>query len=369
MKKTTTTKAAVATTPAVVPTTTTTTATTTTTTPKPTTTKSTTTKSTTVKTTTTKTSAAPAIKTLAAGTSFVAGSISSTFRWQSSGILTSGCPQGVDGLAIKTCYHAHLDATGMLQSTKSTASRARDWDAEEDAAMYDDHIDSYFEAFPEQLDAIHADVERRSSAEGLALYKRQVASCSTSSPDTTNTTSPTNSSTPAVPFERQRIEMFSWPGVPAGQKWTYTWKSYQSVNTGVTSQYFHSWQLLRRDSCSGPIIGSDLELAADGSAVFAIADYVKARRCTGTGACPAVPLSVMLGKTLLHTVTVLYGVEGTFSYTVVDVANPATPLMTYDATGDMGASGSLKMGEYRRWNDKVTDADAFVGDYSAVRVV
>lgn len=339
--------------------------TTSTTTSKPTTTTTTTTKSTTVKTTTTttKTSAAPAIKTLAAGDTFRSGSISSTFRWQSSGILTSGCPQGVNGLAISSCYHAHLADTGMLQSG-SAAKRA--WDAEEDAAMYDEHTDAYFEAFPEQLEAIHADVAAQSGGEGLELYKRQVIGCGSSSTPSNSTNNGTT--TPTPPVLRQRIEMFSWPGVPAGQTWTYNWRSYQVAGVNTTGQFFHSWQLLRRDACTGPVIGSNLFTGADGASHFGVADYITSRRCNGTGNCPSVPLSTIFGKTLQHSLTVKYGLGGTFSYSTVDVANPGTPIMSYSATGDMGASGSVKFGEYRRVVAGISAADSYVGDYSAQRL-
>lgn len=234
--------------------------------------------------------------------------------------------------------------------------------------MYDDHTDAYFEAFPEQLEAIHSDVVKRSSHEGLELYKRQVASC------TPVVTTPTNSSTPGnttvVPTLRQRIEMFSWPGVPAGQTWTYNWKSYQSPDTNTTSQFFHSWQLLRRDGCSGPVIGSDLQTGPDGVPAFSIADYVTSRRCTGAnGACPTIPLSTIVGKTVAHTVTVTYGLSGSFNYKVVDAADPTgTALMTYQATGDMGASGSIKFGNYRRYVAGISEVDTYVGDYSATRL-
>lgn len=255
----------------------------------------------------------------------------------------------------------------MLQSTTG-ATRKRDWDAEADAAMYDDHTDSYFEAFPEQLDAIHADVMKRSSHEGLELYKRQVASCTPATSTPTNETSTGNSTT--VPVLRQRIEMFSWPGVPAGETWTYNWKSYQAPGINTTSQFFHSWQLLRRDGCSGPVIASDLQTDSNGTPAFSIADYITARRCTGAnGGCPSIPMSAIVGKTMAHTVTVTFGLSGSFNYQLVDAADAtATPLMTYSATGDMGASGSLKFGNYRRAVAGISEVDTYVGDYSAVRL-
>ncbi len=270
---------------------------------------------------------------------------------------------GVEGLAIKTYYHAHLADKGMLQGGSPSSRRARDWDPEADAALWDEHTDSYFEAFPEQLEAIHAGIQVTDGAEGVALYKRQVSGCASS-----GSGSGSSGNSTSTPTLRQGIEFLSWPGVPAGQTWSYSWRSYQSVDTNTTDSFFHSWQLLRRDACTGPIIGSDLERDANGTSKYAIADYVTARRCTGTGACPSLDLSEVVGKTLQHSVRVKYGLSGTFTYTAVDVANASTPLISYSATGDMGASGSLKHGLYRKVVPGINTVDGYVGDYSAVRL-
>lgn len=61
--------------------------------------------------------AAPAISnrqvtTMSDGTSMQYGSISPTLAWQSSGILSKGCPAGV---YIRSCYTIYLAGDGMLQ--------------------------------------------------------------------------------------------------------------------------------------------------------------------------------------------------------------------------------------------------------------
>lgn len=311
--------------------------------------------------------AAAALRTLAPGTYFDYGLISDTLWWQSTGTLTLGCPSGVSGLAIDDCYHAHLAATGNLQSTvappgapvnqtlaQTLAQRAFDYEA--DAALYDEHTASYFEAFPEQLDALRAD-QALDSDEGAELVRRDTAICPAS--NSTGTTAPTTTVT-----ERQRIEFYSWPGVPAGDTWTYVWKSYQSTGTKATTSFFHSWQLLRRDACTAsPVIGSDLHTVS-GKSMFAIADY----RAAASGTPPAVALSTFLGKTIQHTITVKYGTKGTFSYRAVDVTKPTVALMAYAVRGNMGSSGSIKFGNYRRYVKGLSEVDTYVGDYTAKQV-
>ena len=377
-------------------------------------------------------SAAAAVKTLATGQSFLAGRITSQFRWQASGYFASGCPWNVDGLNITSCYHMKLNATGDLADTVSSSSK-REWDPEEDAAKFDDHLESYFEAFPEQIPDVYAN-----QIEGRSLHKRQIASCSkaktttvlttyttlatitasasatsaastatqTTAPDSTITgddgdgdddndsnsvsdgatdsSAPTDSvatttivtatvitssvvaATTTATSPRQRNEMYSWPGAPANETWHYTWKSFQVASTSTGVNFFHSWQLFRRDQCGGPVITLDYK---SGQAV--ITDIVRPT-CPDAGlggVCPSVPVSQFWGKTVQHSMMVRYGLQGTFDYTVVDVADPvATPLLTYSATGDMGASSSIKFGEYRSYQDYLLDAEAFVGDYVAKRL-
>jgi hypothetical protein len=320
-----------------------------------------------------------------------------------------------------------LNATGDLADSPDSASRKRDWDPEEDAAWYDDHLESYFEAFPEQVP-----VEYGTGLEGRGLHKRQIAQCYTtvatavattyttvttvsSATDAAVTPSPTSdgavitqrafveqrtdsdlatsdaatatdldsatasdsatdstadsatatdsavatttivtsttvitsvpASTTTAKSARQRNEMYSWPGAPANETWSYSWKSFQAPGTSTGVNFFHSWQLLRRDSCGGPVITLDYKV---GNAL--ITDIVRPT-CPDAGldgACPSVPVEQFWGKTIKHSVTVRYGLQGSFDYTAVDVADAtATPLLAYSAEGDMGASGSIKVGHRR----------------------
>lgn len=72
----------------------------------------------------------------------------------------------------------------------------------------------------------------------------------TSATVTTTVIAPTET----VTSPRQRTEFLSWPGAAADTTWSYTWKSWQDPSTGTTNNFFHSWQLLRRDYCGGPVI-------------------------------------------------------------------------------------------------------------------
>lgn len=300
-------------------------------------------------TTTKKAAAAVATKTLANGKEYYGGKISSTLRWQASGILVSGCDAtGVSGLDISSgCYHMRLAATGELQDD-SPISVKREYDPEEEAALYDDHLEAYFTAFPEQLPETFA-----AQVNGSALHKRQIATCP---PDGNGE----NNSGTDYSSDRQRIELLSWPGAAAGETWSYSWKSYQS-STSTSPYFFHSWQLLRRDFCGGPVVWMDW---MDGLAQ--IGDAV--RGCEGDGACPSASLSKFFGKTVKHSITVKYGLSGTFSYSVANVDTPNTPIMTYAAVGDMGSSVSLKFGQYRNVTEGIRIATAYVGEYKATQL-
>ena len=52
--------------------------------------------------------------------------------------------------------------------------------------------------------------------------------------------------------------MFSWPGARASETWSFTWKSHQG-STSISSKFFHTWQILRRDCGGGPVITLDLK--------------------------------------------------------------------------------------------------------------
>jgi len=249
----------------------------------------------------TPSSPAVAVETLATGRAFGAGSITSTLRWQASGLLTRGCPTGVARLAIDTCFHMYLNATGDLQGAVGAATERREFDAEADAGQFDGHLAAYFDVFPDQVPGNLA-----SHPDGLSRHKRQISSCAdqivsavvpTTYTTFTTVTSPLGvralavaatatvlqptdalagntfatvttvvssttvrsavsaSITPSSP--RQRIELLSWPGAAAGQTWSYTWKSFQDPATGTGNKFFHAWQLLRRDFCGGPVVTLD----------------------------------------------------------------------------------------------------------------
>lgn len=97
-----------------------------------------------------------------------------------------------------------------------------------------------------------------------------------------------------------------------------------------------------------------------------IVDFVRPCAQQAGGACPSIPLDYWLGKTVQHTLTVRFGINGQLNYAASNVANGAT-LLTYAATGDLGSSSSLKFGNYRNHFDGMAFTEAFVGDYSAVK--
>ncbi|KAI5476933.1 hypothetical protein MNV49_007034 [Pseudohyphozyma bogoriensis] len=86
------------------------------------------------------------------------------------------------------------------------------------------------------------------------------------------------------------------------------------------------------------------------------------RGCTS---CASVPLAQFVGKTIVHKVTIKYGLSGTFMYSAVDIKNPGKTLLAYRAKGDMGANASLKFGMYRAAIAGMSEARSFLGDYSA----
>lgn len=45
--------------------------------------------------------------------------------------------------------------------------------------------------------------------------------------------------------------------------------------------------------------------------------------------------------------TIRFGIAGMIQYTAVELIHPENALITYSATGDMGASASLKFGMVR----------------------
>ncbi|GAA5936179.1 uncharacterized protein JCM15063_002735 [Sporobolomyces koalae] len=333
---------------------------------------------------------------LADGTYFQSGSINPNLMWQASGTLSHGrCPFAVK---ISDCYTSNLGAVGNLQSATNPASRYRRdlsaynpakgdkiWAAmslaERRAASNDDDLESYFQAFPDQAPAqVNRLASRRTFllaatlADSLLLPclkgKRQVATCSTrvtsssttssgstptTSATTTTTAAPTVTPKPDPPIPRQRNELLTWPGARAGTTWKYTWKSYQSLNTGTTSLFFHAWQILRRDACGGPVITLDYT-----NGEVRIQDFV--RGCYSCVQPLAAGIHYWFGKTISHTLTITYGLSGSMTYTAYSDSNLRRPLLTYSAKGDMGSSTSLKFGNYRGYSNELTNATAYIGD-------
>lgn len=123
-------------------------------------------------------------------------------------------------------------------------------------------------------------------------------------------------------------------------------------------------ELLRRDFCGGPVVALSYK---NGQAI--ITDVVRPDCGDLLGGCPSIPVAQFFGKTVRHSLTVTYGLLGAFDYSVVDVADPGGgSLIEYSAVGDMGASGSVKLGNYRLYTSTLSDAEAFLGDYSARRL-
>ncbi|GAA5976596.1 hypothetical protein JCM11641_001351 [Rhodosporidiobolus odoratus] len=349
---------------------------------------------------------------LANGNYLQTGTISSTFRWQASGVLSKGrCPISVRA-SIQDCYISHLDATGNLQETTQaqylaaiSASSAGTADgakasgafgvasvgsrtsaartAEQRALLDDEDLDAYFEAFPEQ-EQYRYEALTRTSTFGSFKAKRQVATCDSDSNSTSTSTTATVTvtstrtlqngstrtvtSTTAVPTttevvsSRQRNEFLSWPGAVAGTTWKYTWKSYQARGVSTNFNFFHAWQILRRDGCGGPVVTLDY---LDGQVV--VQDLiVGCKQCAGFNKNFA---NYWLGWTISHDLTVTYGLNGSISYKAFVGNNLRVPGISYTSTvRDMGSSASIKFGNYRKFVEGQTAATAYVGDFTQTQI-
>ena len=196
--------------------------------------------------------------------------------------------------------------------------------------------------------------------------------------------------------------MFSWPGHRAGETWSFQWKSHQGA-TSISSKFFHTWQLLRRDCGGGPIITLDLK---GGKAV--VSDNM--RGCVDCASIDAeyafisslpfirIPAdsrsflsSAFVARTIQHRLTVTFGVSGKISYKAYDVTPSSSssspppsdnnsnsggllglnlanvePILSYDAYGDMGDQASLKFGQYRAVTDELRDVTSYVGDCESI---
>ncbi|GAA6055360.1 hypothetical protein JCM3770_001070 [Rhodotorula araucariae] len=331
---------------------------------------------------------------LADGKWFQSGSISSTWRWQASGTLSTGrCPNVVVQLGWSTCYQSGLGATGNLQSTTqadylasmggslaaitgapveagggamrlSNTSSPALGSAEERALAHDEDLDAYFEAFPEQL-PYRFPYHAMSDSGPSFKAKRQVVGCGTGGTTTTTpassttTTSAPGTTTTAVASPRQRNEIFTWPGAVAGQTWKYTWKTFQ-VATSTNYNFHHAWQVLRRDGCGGAVITLDY---LNGEVV--ITDTVRdckpcAKFLKG--------VNYWFNKEVSHEMTITYGLNGAITYKAYILPNTRAPAVYYTAKGDMGSSASLKFGNYRRYVDGQLASTNYIGDFVQTRL-
>ncbi|BGP38402.1 hypothetical protein JCM10449v2_002334 [Rhodotorula kratochvilovae] len=333
-----------------------------------------------------------AAATLADGKYFQAGSISSTWRWQASGTLSTGrCPLQVVKLGWSACYNSQLGATGNLQSTTqadylaslgggalaaTTGTAVADQNgalrmtntsyaplgsAEQRALADDEDLDAYFEAFPDQLPyrfPYHATSDGGPSFKA----KRQVVGCgtggTTTPPASTTTTAPGTTPTAEV-SPRQRNEIFTWPGAVAGQTWKYTWKTWQTA-TSTNYNFHHAWQLLRRDGCGGAVITLDY---LNGQVV--ITDTVRdCKPCAKY--LPGI--NFWFNKEVSHEMTVTLGLNGAITYKAFVLPNTRAPAVYYTAKGDMGSSTSLKFGNYRKYVPGQQASTNYIGDFVQTRL-
>lgn len=75
---------------------------------------------------------------------------------------------------------------------------------------------------------------------------------------------------------------------------------------------------------------------------------------------PHSPHSQWWSRTIIHTLTIRFGLRGQMSYTAV--SRDGVQLLKYIAKGDMGADASLKTGTYRLSASGMTPSLSWVGD-------
>ncbi|BGP14334.1 hypothetical protein JCM10213_004462 [Rhodosporidiobolus nylandii] len=326
---------------------------------------------------------------LADGNYFQSGSLSSTWKWQASGTLSHGrCPFS---LGWDDCYILQLAATGNLQETtladydaalssssaaqttsavtwspaSGTTRTAAAQSAEQRAIYNDEDLDAYFAAFPDQ-EVYRYEAYSSSGTGGSYKAKRQVAGCDTSPSTTTSAPTSTTTGDGSTPTEtaspRQRNEIFTWPGAVAGQTWKYTWKTFQTRGTSTNYNFFHAWQILRRDACGGPVITLDY---LDGQVV--ISDLVLDIKYAAV--YPRDMNNYWFGQSVEHEMTVTYGLNGTIDYKAYVAGNRRRAALAYASSGrDMGSSASLKFGNYRRYVEGQTATMAYLGDFTQTRI-
>ncbi|GAA5874617.1 hypothetical protein JCM16303_002925 [Sporobolomyces ruberrimus] len=324
---------------------------------------------------------------LADGSSYQSGDITPNLRWQSSGLLSVGCSESI---GIQKCYTMSLSANGDLESkSRLRRSLVGDRNSWETLAAHDDHdLEAYtspWNAIEEmywQESALSLTANVALGGRNSPLRKRQdVKKCGSGSggggqgggdEEGGNEGGP-----PKPPAPRQRIEMFSWPGARSGETWSFTWKSHQG-STSITSKFFHTWQILRRDCGGGPIVTLDLK---GGKAV--VSDNMR-----GCVDCASIDANAFVGHTIQHQLEVTFGIDGSINYRAYDVTPSSDnsendnnnerggflnlterpPILTYEAFGDMGDQASLKFGNYRAVTEGLEDVTTFVGDYQATRM-
>ncbi|GAA5909609.1 uncharacterized protein JCM6883_004569 [Sporobolomyces salmoneus] len=247
----------------------------------------------------------------------------------------------------------------VFNSTQSDQAWSARRAAEERVAANDEDLDSYFEAFPEQASMSVSHLVKRQDSTNTTDTLPTSTSTATSTASTTIDPTPTPTRTPSP---RQRNEFLTWPGAPAGSTWRYTWKSFQSTSTSTTPQFFHAWQILRRDASGGPVLTLGYQ-----NGQVRISDSVR-----GCSVCaqpfPAAGVAYWFGKTISHTLTITYGLNGSATYSAYSDTNLRRPLITYEAQGDMGSSASLKYGNYRAVVNGISAATAYVGDLVSTRL-
>lgn len=129
---------------------------------------------------------------------------------------------------------------------------------------------------------------------------------------------------------RQRVE-FRTVSSPAGSTVHYTWK--QKVDTLTTAtDLFHLSQVMD-ETYGGPVFALD---AIDNSC--RIVDYASVRQNCG-GSCPSVPLAECTGMTLLHSLLITYGQDGSAVYNVTN-AESGKQVLTYQPKGYTGGKSS-----------------------------
>ncbi|KAF7351871.1 DOMON domain-containing protein [Mycena venus] len=160
---------------------------------------------------------------------------------------------------------------------------------------------------------------------------------------------------------RQRDE-FHFPQLSAGIEFSYTWKQYLYSSTGTGTTWFHLMQVF------GVVEDNPLVTLDAVSGALRIKDYVRGTggSLCGTIDCPTTNLTNYDGTTATHTISGMFGPNGSVSY---EVRNTVTgdEIISYAVNGSMGAGdGYVKFGMYRLTFDGMTTANAAVGDWATL---